>query len=125
MLSFFGVRPIARLSIVLGLLTSCAAQNTIVAYTQTRSAKSLSGSVDDQSGSSLTDVRVREMSCDFKAEVRSTTTDANGRWSLYPFVSGKTYCIEFNKPNFNTERIRVKITKHGSETILVELPVAT
>jgi Carboxypeptidase regulatory-like domain len=119
------MKAIATLSIVLGLLSSCAAQNAIVEYAKTRSSKSLSGSVNDKSGNVITDVRVREMSSDWKAQLRSTKTDTNGRWFLYPFVSGKTYCIEFSKPNFNTVHIRVKITNHGNETIVVELPVAT
>jgi hypothetical protein len=119
------MKAIATLSIALGLLMLCAAQNAIVEYAETRSAKSLSGSVNDQSGNAITDVRVREMSCDWKAQLRSTTTDANGRWALHPFVSGKTYCIEFNKPNFNTIHIRAKITNHSNETIVVELPVST
>ena len=119
------MKGIAILSIVLALLTSCAAQNATVEYAQTRSAKSLSGFVNDQNGSAMTDVQVREMSPDWKAQIRSTTTDANGRWLLYPFMSGKTYCIEFSKPNFNTVRVRVKITNHGNRAIVVELPVAT
>lgn len=119
------MKAIATLSIVLALLMSCAAQNAIVEYAKTRSTKSLSGSVNDQSGMAIPDVQVREMSSDWKAQLRSTKTDANGRWSLYPFVSGKTYCIEFSKPNFNTVHIRVKITNHSNEMIVVELPVAT
>lgn len=119
------MKAIATLSIVIGLLTSCAAQNTIIEYAKIRSAKSLSGSVNDKNGNPITDVRVRELSSDWKAQLRSTATDANGRWSLYPFVSGKTYCIEFSKPNFSITRIRVKITNHSNETTVVELPVAT
>jgi len=119
------MKVIAALSIILGLFTSCAAQNAIVEHGKTRSAKTLSGYVNDQSGTAIPDVQVRETSSDGKAQLRSTKTDANGMWSLYPFVSGKTYCIEFSKPNFNTVRIRVKITDHSNEAILVELPAAT
>ena len=119
------MKTIAALVIVLGFLTSCAAQNTVIEYAKTRSAKTLSGAVNDQSGSAIPGVRVNEMSSDWKTQLRSTTTDANGRRSLHPFVSGKTYCIEFAKPNFNPVRIHVKINKHGNGTIVVELPVAT
>jgi len=97
----------------------------LVEYAKIRSAKVLSGSVIDQSGSAIPGVQVSEMSDEWRDLLRSTTTDAQGGWSLDPFVSGKTYCIEFAKPNFSFVRMRVKITKQGDGVVFVEMPVAS
>jgi hypothetical protein len=117
-------RVIATFTVVVGFLTWCEAQYT-VGYAEVRNARALSGSVNDQGGSAVPDVHVSEMSCDWKAQLRSTTTDPQGKWSLSPFVRGKTYCVEFAKLNFNPVRVRVKITKSASQNLVIQLPVAT
>jgi hypothetical protein len=63
------------------------------------------------------------MSADWKTQLRSSTTDAQGKWSLHPFVIGNVYYLEFAKPSFKPVRIRVRIAKDGG-TIVVQMPVA-
>jgi len=57
------MKGIATLAIVLGFLTWSEAQY-VVEYGEIRSATALRGSVNDQNGSAIPDVRVSEMSSD-------------------------------------------------------------
>jgi hypothetical protein len=119
------MKIVATIAVVICFLTTCPAGQETVEYAKVRNAANLSGVVSDQSGAAIPQVRVFEMSDDWRSELRSTTTDAQGRWSLSPTVNGATYRIQFTKDGFNTVRIRVRVTKHRAKPLAVELPVAT
>ena len=119
------MKAIATIAVVVGFLSWCEGQCQTVEYAEIRTATALSGLVNDETGTGIPNVRVIEMSCDWKSQLRSTTPDVQGKWSLYPFASATTYCIEFVKANFDLVCVRVKITKHGNDAVVVKLPVAT
>jgi carboxypeptidase family protein len=119
------MKIVATIAVVICFLTVCQAGQETVEYAKVRNAANLSGVVSDRSGAAIAQVRVFEMSDDWSAELRSTTTDSQGRWSFSPTVNGATYRIQFIKDGFNTVRIRVKVTKRRAKPLAVEMPVAT
>ena len=119
------MKIVATIAVVICCLTVSHAGQETIEYATVRNAATLSGVVSDETGAAIPQVRVFEMSDDWSAQLRSTTTDAQGRWSLSPTIMGATYRIQFIKDGFNRVRIRVKVTKHRAKPLVVEMPVAT
>jgi hypothetical protein len=69
-------------------------------------SKTLSGIVTDPIGATIANVRIVEVSPDWKTEIRSTITDAYGRWSRKLTPGKKLYYIRlvgpvgFDQPGF-------------------------
>ena len=124
MLSATGfMKIVAVLAIGLYFLTVCNGQETVV-YSGVQHASELAGTVLDQAGAPIPQVRVSELSADSE-EVRSTMTDSQGHWSFTPSEKGRTYRIEFYKYTFKKVQIRLKVTKHRERLLTVEMPVAS
>ena len=107
------------------LLTLCYGDMETIEFTKIRKATALEGIVTDQTGTPTADVRIAVMSDDWKTEFRSTTSDAYGHWAISASEQGRTYRLQFVTSEFNSVRIRVKITTQTAKPLVVVLPVAT
>jgi hypothetical protein len=104
-------KAIGIVAVVPCFLTLCQAGQETIEYAKIRNVKTLSGVVIDPAGAPIVQVRVLEMSDDWKTEPRSTMTDAQGRWSLPPNPGSKAYRIRFVEDGFDQVWLPVRLTK--------------
>jgi len=119
------VRAIRVVTLVFLFVVTCLAGIETVQLPDQRS-KTLSGIVTDPGGGTIRNARVVEVTSDWRTEVRSTTTDAYGRWAL-ELTPGKTlYYIRLVGPiGFNQVWFRVRIDARHGGALQVALPVST
>ena len=110
---------------VVMLLATCHAGQEVLEYAKVKKVGTLSGVVTDQTGAPIPGTQVSEMSDDWKTELRSTSTDAQGRWSLLPRSGIKSYRIRFAKDGFNQVWVRLRIKARNTTPLAITLPVAT
>lgn len=97
----------------------------MVIIQKVQQAHSLSGEVLDPAGEPIEGVEVVETSSDYRTLIRSTHSNASGRWSLPPRRKQKLYYLRFNKPGFNPVCIKVKLSSSGEKQLKIRLPLAT
>jgi hypothetical protein len=120
-------RELALIVSVALLMSPCFAGVEIVEIGNAQIIKSLGGTVADPADSPLSNVQVVEVTPDWQTTIRSTTTDAKGRWSL-PVVSGRrTYLLRFITKQccFNEVRCRVKLNNRKGKELHITLPLST
>jgi Carboxypeptidase regulatory-like domain len=88
-------------------------------------ARTLTGTIVDPSDSALPGVQVLEVSSDWKAVLRTTTTDGNGRWSLAPEPGQQVYYLRFIANGFNPLQVRVELNHRKGKDLRFKLPIAT
>jgi hypothetical protein len=79
-------------------------------------ARSLAAVVQDPTDSPIAGVLVEEVTSDWKKTLRSTTTDASGRFTFAQVKGRDVYYFRLTIKNFNQLRVRVKVDpKRGKE----------
>jgi hypothetical protein len=64
-------------------------------------------------------------SADWKTVFTSTKTDKKGHFSLEPPATGKLFYIRVSAPGMNIYELRVRIDKHATQELTIQLSVAT
>lgn len=108
------------------LSLSVVAQMEIVEIEGPQSAKSVAGVVLDPSGAALPGVTVEERTEDWKAVLRSTETDENGRFHFSPSRNKAVYCLQFSRSGFNWLRMKLQLDKKAKPPlVVVKMPIGT
>jgi len=96
--------------------TQLHAQVQIIEFQRVQLARSLQALVCDAANSPMAGVSVEEFSSDWKESLRSTTTDAAGRFTLVPVKGRDIYYLQLRIEGWNPLRVRVRVDpKHGKE----------
>jgi hypothetical protein len=105
----------------------CFAGVEIIEIGNVQFSKTLGGIVADTTDSPLADVQVIEVAADWQTTIRSTRTDAEGRWSLPPVPNQSIYFLRFITKQccFNEVRCRVKLNKRKGKELRINLPLST
>lgn len=90
-----------------------------------QTVKSLSGIVA-VNGVPIDRAVVAEFASDYKTEIRRTTTDAEGRFSLPPVNGRKNYYLQISGPGpgINPARVKVRINRRGKALLNIPLHLA-
>lgn len=64
-------------------------------------AKSVGATIEDASGAPVPKAVVQEFSADWKAALRSTTTDTEGKFAFTPGPGKAIYFIQISTPEFD------------------------
>lgn len=122
------VLPVKSVGILVAcilLIAPCFGNETVVEFANVQIADSLSGTVTDPTDAPISGVQVIEVAADWQTTLRSTVTDAQGRWSLAPDSNQKLYYIRLVKGGgFNEVRFRVRLDKRKGKELRVKLPLA-
>jgi hypothetical protein len=87
-------------------------------------AKSVAGVVRDPLGSPMSGVLVEEFSAEWKESLRSTKTNAEGRFAFAPIKRRKIYYLQLRMDGFNPLRVRVKVDPNRGKELQLEMSVA-
>ena len=85
----------------------------------------ISGTVSDSSGAPVAAAKIEEVSPDWKTVIRSSTADKNGCFELKPDPNWKLYHIVISAHNFNSTRMRVRLSRKSIKQLDVRLAVST
>jgi hypothetical protein len=97
----------------------------IVELAKVQAAKGLMGTVHDPSGALLPNVRVDEVSPDWKTVLQTTSTDAQGRFAIVPASKQELYYLVFTLNAFNQLRVRVKVDHQSNHELSLQLDFST
>jgi hypothetical protein len=100
------------------------AQYEIVELADVKLAKSLSATVQDPAGYPLPRVLVQEFAKDWKTELRTSTTDARGHFSLST-TGRKIYYVQLSAPGFDPLRVRIQVDRKRGANLELKLTIAT
>jgi Carboxypeptidase regulatory-like domain len=119
---------IYRLATILAILCCpirIAAQYQLIELADVQIAKSTGATIQDPTGAPIRNALVQEWSRDWKTVLRSTQTDASGRFSLKPAGGRKVFFIQISAPGFDELRFRLQVdAKHGDK-LKLKLTIAT
>ena len=101
------------------------AQYQIIEIKKVQLASSLAAVVTDITGSRMPGVLVEEFSSGWKQSLRSTKTDAKGRFTLAPVKGRDVYYLQLRMNGFNPLRVRVKIDPKQGKNLRLKLEIAT
>lgn len=88
-------------------------------------AHSLDAVVHDPTGSPMPGVLVEELSSDWKESLRSTKTNAAGRFT-FALVKGRhVYYFQLTSKNFNPLRVRVKVDRGRGKKLELQMELST
>jgi len=105
--------------------THLHAQYQIIEIEKVQLATSLAAAVTDITGSPMPGVLVEEFSSDWKQSLRSTKTDAKGRFTLAPVKGRGVYYLQLRIDGFDPLRVRVKIDPKQGKNLRLKLEIAT
>jgi hypothetical protein len=117
---------LAFLLVLLAHSVSFAGVETVV-IENVQFSKTLGGVVVDPTDSPLAAVEVIEVSSDWQTVVRSTRTDATGRWSLPPVPKQRVYYLRFITKEccFNEVQCRLTLNRRKGKELRIHLPLST
>ena|SRR5579862_2056712 len=101
------------------------AQYQTVEIEKVQLARSLGAVVLDPTGSPISGALVEEFGSDWKESLRTTKTDATGRFSLAPVKGRDVYYLQLRMNGFDPLRVRVKIDPKQGKNLRLKLEVAT
>jgi hypothetical protein len=101
------------------------AQYQIIEIERIQLATSLSAVVTDFAGTRMQDVLVEELSSDWNQSLRSTKTDAKGRFTFLPVKGRDIYFLQLRVNGFDPLRVRVKIDPKQGKKLRLKLEIAT
>jgi len=104
---------------------TCHAQYQIIEIEKVQLATSLAAVVTDITGSPMPGVLVEEFSSDWKQSLRSTKTDAKGRFTLAPVKGRDVYYLQLRIDGFDPLRVRMKIDPKQGKNLRLKLEIAT
>jgi len=122
---FRKMRILTNVLLVFCLLGICESGQEVVQYSKTRNVSASSGMVVNTTGAAIPNAQVCSMSAGWRTELKCTTTDSDGRWSLSVKPKEKLYYLRFVKANFNQVWIKARLTTRKAAPLTVEMPVAT
>jgi hypothetical protein len=103
-------------------VASAKAVRELVIIERPQLAQKLEGVVLDPSGAPIPDMTVTDRTENGTAALRTTKTDAKGRFH-FATQRGKTfYCLRFDHPLWNPLQLTVKIDKHAPERGITARP---
>jgi len=88
-------------------------------------ARSLGAVVHDSAGFPMAGVLVEEFTSDWKESLRSTKTDATGRFTFTRVKGRDVYYLQLRMDGFNPLRVRVKINQMLGKNLQLKLNIAT
>jgi Carboxypeptidase regulatory-like domain len=88
-------------------------------------ARSLTAEVLDPAGCPISEALVEEFSSDWKESLRTTKTDATGRFSFAAVKGRDVYYLQIRVDGFDPLRFRVKIDLKQDKNLRLKLEVAT
>ena len=97
----------------------------VVELADVQLAKSLDATVQDHSGAPIPKALVQEFSSDWRTVLRSTSTAADGRFSLTPVQGRRIYFIQISAPGFDPLRFRLQVDAKRGGRLRLELTIAT
>jgi Carboxypeptidase regulatory-like domain len=80
---------------------------------------------DEASGVALSGVTVEERSADWKTVLRSTETDAKGRFRFSANPNQVSYYLEFSRSGFNGLRIKLQLDNKAKSGVVLKMPIGT
>jgi hypothetical protein len=101
------------------------AQYQIIEIEKVQLATSLAAVVTDITGSPVPGVLVEEFSSDWKQSLRSTKTDAKGRFTLASVMGRDVYYLQLRMNGFDPLRVHVKIDPKQGKNLRLKLKIAT
>jgi Carboxypeptidase regulatory-like domain len=101
------------------------AQYQLIELADVQLAKSLGATIQDSTGAPVPKTTVQEFSADWKTVLRSSSTDAHGRFSFAPAPDRTIYFIQISAPGFNPLRFRLKVDTKRGANLKLKLTVAT
>jgi len=101
------------------------AQYQIIEIEKVQLATSLAAVATDITGTRMPGVLVEEFSSDWKQSLRSTKTDAKGRFTLTPVKGRDVYYLQLSMNGFDPLRVRVKIDPKEGKNLRLTLEIAT
>ena len=101
------------------------AQYQIIEIEKVQLATSLAAVVTDITGTRMPGVLVEEFSSNWKQSLRSTKTDAKGRFTLAPVKGRDVYYPQLRMNGFDPLRVRVKIDPKEGKNLRLTLEIAT
>jgi hypothetical protein len=101
------------------------AQYQIIEIERVQLARSLDAEVFDPGGSPISGALVEEFSSEWKEVLRTTKTDATGKFSFAPVKGRDVYYIQLSMDGFDPLRIRLKIDPKKGKNLRLKLKVAT
>ena len=87
-------------------------------------AHSAAAVVRDALGSPIAGVLVEEFSADWKESLRSTKTNAEGRFTFASIKRRKIYYLQLRMDGLNPLRVRVKVDPNRRKELQIEMSVA-
>jgi hypothetical protein len=87
-------------------------------------ANSVAAVVRDRLGSPMAGVLVEEFSADWKESLRSTKTNAEGRFTFAPIKRRKIYNLQLRMDGFNPLRVHMKVDPNRGKELQLEMNVA-
>ncbi len=97
----------------------------IIEIEKVQLATSLAAVVTDITGTRMPGVLVEEFSSNWKQSLRSTKTDAKGRFTLAPVKGRDVYYLQLRMNGFDPLRVRVKIDPKEGKNLRLTLEIAT
>jgi hypothetical protein len=102
-----------------------AVQYQLIELADVQTAKSLSAIIQDPTGAPISKAQVQELSADWKTVLRSSSTDAQGKFSFTP-VRGRTiYFFQVSARGFDPLRFRLRVDMKRGTSLKLKLTIAT
>jgi hypothetical protein len=108
------MRRVIITALVWALCTSYAsAVRELVIVEEPQPAQRVQGVVLDRSGEPIPDMTMTDRTDDGVAVLRSTKSDAKGRFHFSTQRGKKIYCLRFDHPLWNPLQVKLKLDKHA------------
>ena|SRR5271165_3791535 len=104
---------------------SIEAQYQVIELADVQLAKSPAATIQDPTGAPIPKALVQEFSADWKTELRSSSTDTDGRFWFTPVHGRKVYFIQISAPGFDPLRLRIHVDAKRGASLKIKLTVAT
>jgi hypothetical protein len=119
------VRPIL-LMFILFLVVSPGHSTMLVVQKEISLSRSLTGhAVVRGTNMSATGVKVELCDANWRTVLASTTTDEKGYFSLEKAATGNFFYLRLSAPGMDIYELRVRIEKHATRDLTIQLSVAT
>jgi hypothetical protein len=109
--------------VVCGPKRLVAQGNVTIQAEKVMAASSLSAVVIDPNDNPMQGVLVEEMGENWKGLLRSTRTDATGRFSFAPVKGRKIYYFMLTIPNFDQLQFRMRVSVFSRKPLKVRMKV--
>lgn len=98
---------------------------SIIEIEKVQLARSLAAVVRDPANHPIPGVLVEELSSDWKESLRSTKTDAAGRFTFAPVNGRDVYYLQLTLNGFDPLRVRVKVDPKRGKKLRLKMELGT